>query len=276
MDIFTSVFLGLLQGLTEFLPVSSSGHLAIAQNFFGFESEQSMAFAVMLHLGTLAAVFIMYSSDIFLLIKGFFTLAAKLVTGRIRKCPLETGERLFLMLAVATIPLLPAALLEDHVASLSAVSWAVGLLLILNGGILFLSDRLSAGNMTVDGLGPKKALFIGLIQMVAILPGISRSGSTITGGLFAGLKREDAVRFSFLLSLPAILGANILKLPELFDDPSFSAGLPVMAAGVAAALLSGIAAIKLLKYISKNKRFTVFSVYCIIAGAVTVVADLLF
>ena len=90
--------------------------------------------------------------------------------------------------------------------------------------------------------------------MVAILPGISRSGSTITGGLFAGLKREDAVRFSFLLSLPAILGANILKLPELFDDPSFSAGLPVMAAGVAAALLSGIAAIKLLKYISENKK----------------------
>ena len=276
MDIFTSVFLGLLQGLTEFLPVSSSGHLAIAQNFFGFESEQSVAFAVMLHLGTLAAVFIMYSSDIFLLIKGFFTLAAKLVTGRIRKCPLETGERLFLMLAVATIPLLPAALLEDHVTSLSAVSWAVGLLLILNGGILFLSDRLSAGNVTVDGLGPKKALFIGLIQMVAILPGISRSGSTITGGLFAGLKREDAVRFSFLLSLPAILGANILKLPELFDDPSFSAGLPVMAAGVAAALLSGIAAIKLHKYIAENKRFTVFSVYCIIAGTVTVVADLLF
>ena len=265
MDIFTSGFLGLLRGLTEFLPVSSSGHLAIAQNFVGFESEHSVAFAVMLHLGTLAAVFIMYSSDIFLLIKGFFTLAAKLVTGRIRKCPLETGERLFLMLAVATIPLLPAALLEDHVTSLSAVSWAVGLLLILNGGILFLSDRLSAGNVTVDGLGPKKALFIGLIQMVAILPGISRSGSTITGGLFAGLKREDAVRFSFLL-----------KLPELFDDPSFSAGLPVMAAGVAAALLSGIAAIKLLKYISENKRFTVFSVYCIIAGTVTVVADLLF
>ena len=171
--------------------------------------------------------------------------------------------------------LLPAVLLESYVESLSAVSWAVGVLLLVNGAILFLSDKLSSGRESLDTAGPGKALLVGVVQIVAIFPGISRSGSTITGGLFAGFRREDAVRFSFLLSIPAILGANLLKLPDLFETGLGGESALPMLLGVAAALLSGIAAIRLLRYITKNKSFTPFSIYCALAGAAVIAADLL-
>ena len=244
-------------------------------NFFGFDSGQSVTFTVLLHLGTLAAVCIMYRRDVWMTIKGFFTLVGKLFTGRLRREGLESGERLFLLLALATLPLLPAVLLESYVESLSAVSWAVGVLLLVNGAILFLSDKLSSGRESLDTAGPGKALLVGVVQIVAIFPGISRSGSTITGGLFAGFRREDAVRFSFLLSIPAILGANLLKLPDLFETGLGGESALPMLLGVAAALLSGIAAIRLLRYITKNKSFTPFSIYCALAGAAVIAADLL-
>ena len=193
MSIWKAIFLGLLQGFTEFLPVSSSGHLAVAQNFFGFDSSQSVSFTVLLHLGTLAAVCIMYRRDVWMLLKGFFTLVGKLCTGRLRREGLQNGERLFLLLALATLPLLPAVFLEEYVESLSAVSWAVGVLLLLNGAILFISDKLAFGTESLETAGPGKALLVGVVQMFAIFPGISRSGSTFTGGLFAGFRREDAV-----------------------------------------------------------------------------------
>ena len=158
MSVWKAIFLGLLQGCTEFLPVSSSGHLAVAQNFFGFDSGPSVTFTVLLHLGTLAAVCIMYRRDVWMIIKGFFTLVGKLFTGRLRREGLESGERLFLLLALATLPLLPAVLLESYVESLSAVSWAVGVLLLVNGAILFLSDKLSSGRESLDTAGPGKAL----------------------------------------------------------------------------------------------------------------------
>ena len=275
MSIWKAIFLGLLQGFTEFLPVSSSGHLAVAQNFFGFDSSQSVSFTVLLHLGTLAAVCIMYRRDVWMLLKGFFTLVGKLCAGRLRREGLQNGERLFLLLALATLPLLPAVFLEEYVESLSAVSWAVGVLLLLNGAILFISDKLAFGTESLETAGPGKALLVGVVQMFAIFPGISRSGSTITGGLFAGFRREDAVKFSFLLSIPAILGANLLKLPDLFKAGLSGESAVPMLLGVAAALLSGIAAIKLLRYITKNKSFTPFSIYCVLAGAAVILADLL-
>ena len=176
---------------------------------------------------------------------------------------------------VAAGALLPAVLLESYVESLSAVSWAVGVLLLVNGAILFLSDKLSSGRESLDTAGPGKALLVGVVQMVAIFPGISRSGSMFTGVLVAGFRREDAVRFSFLLSIPAILGANLLKLPDLFETGLGGESALPMLLGVAAALLSGIAAIRLLRYITKNKSFTPFSIYCALAGAAVIAADLL-
>lgn len=216
----------------------------------------------------------MYRRDVWMIIKGFFTLVGKLFTGRLRREGLESGERLV------------SAAGAGHAAA--AARRAAGKLCGKPFGrklgpwacccwstARFCSCRISCprvGNRWTPP-GPGKALLVGVVQMVAIFPGISRSGSTITGGLFAGFRREDAVRFSFLLSIPAILGANLLKLPDLFETGLGGESALPMLLGVAAALLSGIAAIRLLRYITKNKSFTPFSIYCALAGAAVIAAD---
>ena len=162
-------------------------------------------------------------------------------------------------------------MLESKVEALSGMSWLIGIFLIFNGFMLWMSDKIAVGNRPLEKGNWRQALFVGLIQLIAVMPGISRSGSTITGGLFAGFSKKDAVRFSFLLSIPAILGANILKLPELIGDPSFSANALPYLCGVLAAALSGFAAIKLLQYISSAKKLSVFSVYCIAVGLAAII-----
>ena len=272
MSIISAVLYGILQGLTEFLPVSSSGHLALIQNIFGAEDMEStyLSFTVLLHLGTLAAVIAVYYKDVWEIIKGFFSLLGKLFTGRTKE-KLLPGERLFLMLLVATLPLVPGALISGKVEALSRISWLIGAFLILNGVMLWLSDKLSVRRFALEDMKPRHALFIGCIQLIGIMPGISRSGSTITGGLFAGLDRKDAVKFSFLLSVPAILGANVLELPKLINDPLFSENALPYLCGVAAAALSGFAAIRLLQYIAGSKKLSVFSLYCIAVGAAAII-----
>ena len=270
MNIITAVLYGIVQGLTEFLPISSSGHLSLLQNMFGTDIESSIAFTVLLHLGTLAAAIIAYHKDVWELIKGFFSLLKKLFTGHI-KDGLTGGERVLVMLIIATLPLVVGAVLESKVEALSGMSWLIGIFLIFNGFMLWMSDKIAVGNRPLEKGNWRQALFVGLIQLIAVMPGISRSGSTITGGLFAGFSKKDAVRFSFLLSIPAILGANILKLPELIGEPSFSANALPYLCGVLAAALSGFAAIKLLQYISSAKKLSVFSVYCIAVGLAAII-----
>lgn len=277
MGIIEAAVYGLIQGIAEFLPISSSGHLALAQNLFGTEnidSDTYLAFNVLLHLATLLAVCIVYRSDILKLIKGFFTLAAKLFTGRIKQ-GLDFGEKLFVMLVVATLPLVPAALLgaDESVGFISSVSWVIGVLLIINGAVLWISDRLSRGAVILEGSRIPKALIPGLTQVIGLLPGISRSGITITGGLLAGFKREDAVRLSFLMSIPAILGSCVLELPEFFASGLPAGTAPAFLTGAAVAAVSGFFAIKLLQYLAKNRGFAVFSVYCITIGAAAIIAD---
>ncbi len=271
MKIIEAIFCGIVQGLTEFLPVSSSGHLALLQNVFDMNAEgDSLAFTVLLHLGTLAAVVVVYHKDVWELIKGFFSLIKKLFTGHI-KDGLNSGERLFLMLLIATLPLIPGAILSDKVEFLSSLSWLIGIFLIFNGFMLWGADKLAGGKLTIEECGWKQALLVGFIQLIGVMPGISRSGSTITGGLFVGFERKDAVRFSFLLSIPAILGANILKLPEFFSDSSFADNAVPYLFGVLAAALSGFAAIKLLQYIAKSNKLSVFSAYCIAVGVAAII-----
>lgn len=275
MSVLEAILYGILQGITEFLPVSSSGHLSLAQNFFGAQNleENYLTFTVLLHLGTLLAVFIVYYKDIWMLIKGFISLIKRVFTGRFKE-KLEYGERLFLLLAAATLPLIPAALMEGYLSSLSRISWLIGVFLIINGLMLLISDKLSNQRTTIKNGTAKNAFTVGLMQLFGIFPGISRSGSTITGGLFTGFSREEAVKFSFLLSIPAILGANILKISELVDNPLPEGTMTAVIAGVAAALLSGLAAIKLLQYISKSKKLSVFTIYCILLGVTAIIADI--
>lgn len=284
MGIFEAIIYGIIQGIAEFLPISSSGHLALAQNFTqkfsGAEinSGANFTFNIALHLATLVSVCVVYRKDVLDLIKGFFSLVKKLFTGKL-KDGLDKGEKLFLMLCVATLPLVPVKLLglDESVEALSGISWAIGMLLIINGTMLYISDRLATRGTTAENGGFLRPLGVGCMQaLIGILPGISRSGSTITGGKIFGYTREEAVRFSFLMSIPAILGACVFELPDMFEQ-GFSMDMftPVLVGAVVAAVV-GFFAIKLLQYLSKNKSFTFFAVYSVIVGIGSIIVDLAF
>ncbi|MHB1151302.1 MAG: undecaprenyl-diphosphate phosphatase [Eubacteriales bacterium] len=269
----SAVFYGIIQGLTEFLPVSSSGHLSILQNLFGtadFEASY-FTFDILLHLATLIAVFIIYWRDIFPLVPAFFTMLGKLFRGKFRIAEYDPNERFVIFIIIATLPLFGAVLFKDYIEVLYSSVKIIGLILILNGAVLFVSDMLSHGTKTVNETKPHNALIVGLCQMCAIIPGLSRSGSTITGGLTQGFTREYAVKFSFIMSIPAILGANILEIPELLSTPVPQSDILAYVAGMIAAALAGIAAMKLLIYISRHATFRIFSVYCVVVGILTVI-----
>lgn len=278
MSILEAIIYGIIQGIAEFLPISSSGHLALAQNFFGTETENSFAFNIALHLATLVSVCVVYREDVLLLIKGFASLLVKLFTGKI-KSGLDKGEKLFLMLCIATLPLVPVKLLglDDAVEALSGFSWAIGILLIINGIMLVISDRLRDGGTSAENGGFLRPLGVGMMQaLLGIMPGISRSGSTITGGRIFGFSREEAVKFSFLMSIPAILGACVVELPDMFSEGVGIEMLAPVLAGAVTAAVVGFFAIKLLQYLTKNKSFTFFAVYCVVVGAAAIIADVFF
>lgn len=269
----SAVFYGVVQGLTEFLPVSSSGHLSILQNMFGTENFAAsyFTFDILLHLATLIAVFIIYWRDIFSLIPAFFTMLSKLFRGKFRLAEYDPNERFVIFIIIATLPLFAAVLFKDYIEFLYSSVKIIGVILIFNGVVLFVSDMFARGNKSVTEVKPHNALVVGLCQMCAIIPGLSRSGSTITGGLTQGFTREFAVKFSFILSIPAILGANILEIPKLLSTPVPKNDIIAYAAGMIAAALAGIAAMKLLIYISRHATFKVFSVYCAVVGILVVI-----
>ena len=275
MSILSAVFWGIIQGLGEFLPISSSGHLAIMQNIFGMESTDGMfTFNILLHLGTLIAVFIIYWHDIWELVPAFFGLISKIAKGKRRFLDWSLEERFCVLILVATLPLAIAVLLDDYVDILSGYTKIIGCILILNGCMLLFSDYIASLRRTVKSPGeikPRHALFVGFIQLLAILPGLSRSGSTITGGLLMGFERKDAVKFSFILSIPAILGANIFSVGDIIKNPIASTDVAAYLAGMLAAMLVGIAAMKLLIYISKKSNFRFFGFYCMAAGLVAII-----
>jgi len=265
---------GLVQGLTEFLPVSSSGHLTILRGFFGldFEALDGLTFEVMLHLATLAAVVIVYHGDVFTLVCSFFSLVKKLLCRRLSD-GLSDGEKFVVRLLLATLPMVLLLPVKDRVEVLYSGVRLTGVMLILNAVMLFLSDRAAKRNYgRLEDMKPKNALAVGFFQLTAALfPGLSRSGTTVTGGLTQGLDRENAVRFSFIMSIPAILGANITELPGLFASPIPSSDVMPLMLGMAAAFLSGLFAIGLLRYIAKRSSFRPFSYYCAALGLIVLI-----
>lgn len=275
MTLIKAIIFGIIQGLTEFLPVSSSGHLALFQNILGMENpDELIAFNVLLHFGTLVAVFVMYRKDILPLIPAFFTMMGKVFKGKFKLDEYNYNERFVLLIIIATIPLFPAAIIEDKISFISGYLSVVGSILVINGAVLLFSDKLSRGNVTIGEATPKKAIFIGVFQgFAALLPGLSRSGSTITGGLLSGFDRQSAVKFSFIMSLPAILGACVLKLPDLFESTTDTAQIGIYIAGAAAAAIVGFLAMKLLTYISKKSNFKGFAYYCFGAGILAIIWD---
>lgn len=273
IEYIKSVVYGIVQGLTEFLPVSSSGHLAVFQNVFGSVGVPEVTFTLLLHVGTLAAVLLVYYKDVIDIIKSFFSVTAKIFTGKFRFSSLNDGEKFFCLLFIALIPLVLGAVLENTVEFLSGYTLAVGILWLINGIIFIVSENAAVKQKDFSEIKPSHAFKVGFFQLFAILPGISRSGMTIIGGKLNGFTREFAVKFSFILSIPAILGSTAITLLKDWNEISFDSSLPVILAGVAASFISGLLAIKLLQYISQKHNFKVFAYYCFAIGVVAIVYD---
>ena len=277
MDIWSAILLGLVQGLAEFLPISSSGHLSVLQNLFHLNSleEGHLFFDVLLHLGTLVSIFICYWKDIKDMVREVFIVlrGGRTVSGELVKQPLPAA-RLFLMLVIATLPLVLIVPINDLVEQLYYQTWFIGVAFLLTGCLLYVSDRMAPGTKTEKNIRIRDALIIGCCQCVATIPGLSRSGTTITAGIATGLDRSFAMRFSFLLSIPAVLGANILSIFNAVSEGFDTSLLPVYLVGMLAAVVSGIAAIMLMKLISRKNKFGFFTYYCWAAGIVTLVLSL--
>lgn len=282
MSIWFAAFLGLVQGVAEFLPISSSGHLAIFQAFFGMENveESQLLFDVLLHLGTLVSVCIVYRRDIADVLRELWRMLAGLV-GRIggrRPDPAKVSvpvRRLILLVIIATVPLVLSAAAGDLIEALYTSTLFIGVALLATGGLLYISDRVIAGKKTEETARPGDALIIGLVQAVAVLPGVSRSGSTITAATVCGFDRAFAVRFSFLLSIPAIVGANILKISDALAAGIDRSLLLPYAVGTLVAAVSGYFAIRLVKLLVDKGRFGRFAYYCWAVGIVVIVSSLL-
>lgn len=273
MSILKSIIYGIVQGLAEFLPISSSGHLAILHALLG--GEENLSFDILLHLGTLIAVLIVYRKDVATLIVSFFTLINKLFRGNFRYSTYSEGERFVILVLIATLPLIPGALLDHYVEAVSGSMLAVGIILTVNSAMLYMSDKIKPGDRGLAEMKPKNALVIGLSQLIAVFPGLSRSGTTVTAGLTQKLDRPFAVKFSFIMSIPAILGACVLKLPEFVttvgsEDPAL---LLTYLAGALTAGIVGVAAMKLLQFIAKNKNFRIFSIYSLAAGIFAIILN---
>lgn len=275
MTLFSSVLLGLVQGVAEFLPISSSGHLAIAEHLLGATGTQPPEFFdVLLHLGTLLAVFVAYWEDIRDMIVEFFC-GVRDLAKHTTPSPVPPARRMILLIIVGTLPLFVVLPIKDLVEGLADSMYFVGGALIATGFLLFASDRVKKGRKTEKNAGLKDVLLVGVAQAVATCPGISRSGTTITAGCFVGFERKFAVRYSFLMSIPAILGANILSLKDAFEAGIIWAEVPIYLVGVAVSAVVGYACIRLLKMIADKGKFGFFAYYCWAVGAVTLILTLL-
>ncbi len=266
MTVLWAIFLGFIQGATEFLPVSSSGHLAIFQNIFDLKVEGGdMFFDVLLHMGTLIAVFIAFWGDIVSMVRDFFSWLSGLFKKGRRKSP--PSVRLILLIIVATLPLIIVLPFKDNIEALSMNLTFVSCALIVTGTLLFISDRFKPGRKNESSARVTDALCVGLMQAVATSPGLSRSGTTIATSLFCGFDRAFAVRFSFLMSIPAVLGANLLELKDAVSSGGLSVSPWVCVAGVLTSAIVGYFAIKFIDMLVKKGKFGVFAYYCWIVGA---------
>ncbi|CDC68186.1 undecaprenyl-diphosphate phosphatase [Oscillibacter sp. CAG:155] len=270
MSLLSSILLGLVQGIAEFLPISSSGHLAIAEHLLNVSGATEIPdfFDVLLHLGTLVAVFVAYWSDIRDMIQELIC-GARDLARRSTPDPIPPARRLILLIIVGTLPLFLILPVKDLVEGLSDNMYFVAGALLVTGCLLFASDRVRHGRKTERSATLIDVLIVGVAQAIATYPGISRSGTTITAGCFVGFERKFAVRFSFLLSIPAILGANILSLKDAVEAGIDWPSVPVYLVGVAVSAVVGYACIRLLKMIAAKGRFGWFAYYCWFAGAAT-------
>ena len=288
MSMLSAIFLGLVQGISEFLPISSSGHLSLFQHFLNMNTaDGNLFFDVLLHLGTLIAIFVYYWRDILDLLKELGRLFLVLLgkeekkkkapaSAAGRKLTLTPDSRMILMIIVATIPLVFVLPIKDKVESLCGNVVFIGCALLVTGTILFISDRLAKGKKTAKNATMLDAFLVGVGQAVAVVPGLSRSGTSISAGMLRGFQRTFAVRFSFLMSIPAVLGANIISIKDAMEAGIDTSLMPVYVAGTIVAAVSGYFAIRLVNILADKGKFGNFAYYCWGVGAAALVAFAIF
>lgn len=269
IDWLTALVLGIVQGATEYLPISSSGHLVIAQHLVGLE-EPALFFDIVLHVGTLLAVVWYYRKDLLRLIRETFSGLRTVVSGDSwRKAfELHHGFRFALLIVLGTVPTAMIGLaFEERFESMFGSVRMVGVMLIVTGLVLLLTRRVGAGGRDTAELTWRDALIIGVVQGLAITPGISRSGVTIGAALLLGIERETAARYSFLLSIPSILGALLHRL----NDTDDGVGLTALIVGFTAAAITGYLCLALLVQLVKKGRLAWFAPYCLAVGLLALI-----
>lgn len=254
MDIFQAIILGIVQGITEWLPISSSGHLVLFEHLFNLR--QPLIFDIMLHIGSLFVILFFFRKDIIELINGVFNKE-------------KSKINILIMMFIASIPIaFVGYFFNDFITSIFNDLRTVGFSLLFTALLIYLSKYPKKKNKK---LSFSSAAIIGLFQAIAILPGVSRSGSTISSGMFLGIKREDAARFSFLIFIPAIMGATIFEFSNISAVDNVSA----MIIGTVVSAVVGYFSLKLLMNIIKNDKFKWFSVYCLILGIAVLMIEYL-
>lgn len=275
IDLISAIILGAVQGISEFLPISSSAHLVLVPHLLGVET--SLVFDTILHLGTLVAIFSVFWKDIVNILKGFILSILDLTESKevflkgIREVP---AKRFAWLLIVATIPTgIMGILFKDAIETIFRGTLFIGVFLIITGILLYMSERHKSGSITERDMTFKQAIALGVCQGLAVLPGISRSGATISAGLFAGLNREYAARYSFILSIPAVLGAGLIQIKDIvtIDVSAF-----VLVAGFLSSVIFGCLSIKLLLKMIEGWSLDIFAFYCWIIGIITILATVMF
>ncbi|MCL2840049.1 MAG: undecaprenyl-diphosphate phosphatase [Defluviitaleaceae bacterium] len=255
MNLLEAIILGFIQGISEFLPVSSSGHLLVFHHIFGITAEDNLTFIIVLNMGSLMPLLFVFRRDIWALIKKPF-------------------QKTTALLVIATIPLVIVTLLfESFIESVFYMVHFLPFGFVVTGVVLLLSDRLKRNEKSMEDITFVNAILIGCAQAVAVFPGISRSGSTITATMASGVNRESAAKFSFLMSIPAAVGAMLFRLSRIMADPALLEGLNFvnLGAGFITAAITGYIAINFMLAIVKKAKLKYFALYYIFALVVLII-----
>ncbi len=262
MGILLAMLFGAVQGFTEFLPVSSSGHLALLSMLTLENSD--LFFPVFLHIATFIAVCIVYRKDIGQLIKAVFLFIPRKITKAKSSSP--THEHMVGMLILSILPLFAILPFKDTVEKLFNSPLAIGIALLVTAALLFVANRYGDGKKTVADMTVTDAIIIGFVQLIAVVPGLSRSGATLAAALFCGLDRENAVRYSFILSLPTIIGAALVEGIGVLRGGTVAFDTIPYLAGFFVAAVTGLLAIGLVKKLIKSRKLSIFSIYTAALG----------
>jgi undecaprenyl-diphosphatase len=276
MTYLQAIILGLVQGLAEFLPISSSGHLAILENFFGIKEDSILFFAVMLHFGTLLSVFVVFWKDIVELFKELILTIKDLIGHKGLRLDERPIRKLGVMIIVSCIPTaIIGFAFGDIFEGIYSKPVLIGVMFIITGLLLLAAETWGGGNRNINNLNYRNSIFIGIVQGLAIIPGISRSGSTLFASLLCKLDREFAVKFVFLISIPTILGSFILELPDGLKEGVTGQMWGPVIVGMLVAFLSGLFAVKVMLKVVANKKLKYFSIYLFVLAAAVIIYSII-